>query len=1182
MSILKNYRFWIAFVIGLYTLLGFLVVPNIALKQINKYTQENFEQKISVDHISFNPFSFSVALHQIQIHEPKTDKLLFSALEINTNLQLWSLLTNNINLDVIEIFHPQVIAIREKDGSFNLAQIQPKATNSKETKSTPSQTFFSIDELIVENGTIHFNDETLEKPFETTISEFYCSLTDIDTEPNSLGGYNIALKIDEQTQFNLSGGIYIDPLLIYGNVDLKDFATHFPMPYIKDKLNFDISNTHLSTQFGFVANLHDLKNPRVQIESANLQIDPLQIKPKNSNEVLVSFEAFDLSELYFDLISQKLEIGSIDFTKLYTNTKIDSNGQTNLIKTFAPPSNKEENEEPSKPIDLLIHNINLYNAKVDIQDNLAGNGFQTSIDEINSSIQNITLQPNELAEFNISLKALESAAIKNSGTFSLNPLKIKSSFDLSNLKVNKLSPYYQNALNFDIIDATFNTQGEFSFDSTANNNVVLNNTNATIDKVKLSPKQSGKPLITLEQFNSNDISLDLNTQTINIGAITFDTLFSDITINKNKELNLSEMFASNNQGNTQTTNSKPWRLNIANTKLQNSSIAFQDESLKKTFQTNITTINANIDNLSLDKNSKAKLALNLKANNSGKINLDGELTLDPLKFNTKYKVSGLQLPFIQPYIQETLNLDLNKATLYTSGSFTYQDKFNYFNLYSYVTLNNIQLSHKLTNKELIKLKKLQIKALNLSKNNLKIKAISILEPTLTANIYDDATTNFKDLMVTTAEENAVEEKEEKSTRTFNYDIGPVTVSEGLMHFSDATLPFYFATDIHDINGDFSQLNSDFSKPSVINLKGQIDEYGFADISGETTTADWTNNTTINMYFKNISMKNYSPYSGKFVGRTIEGGSLNLDLSYDIKDAQLNAQNSIMLEKIQLGENVESPDASSLPLDLAIALLEDSNGIIDINLPITGDVNDPQFSVGHIVWKAFGKLIFSIVAAPFKLLGALLGSDDAQLDRVVFEPGKFELLAPAKESLDKVMEALAKRPNLQLALQPAYTQEIDKYGLQQIVLDQYLLAELEEDIHDKDDLMDELEDLYEDNISEEKLDALEVEFTKIVKNEKTGQEVEEFDQDGYITKLKDDLIRIQKLPDGALEKLAHDRTETIKQYLLEKAIDQNKISIKEEVMAIESTDPKWAQYKLDVAINKNEVKTEQPIKEEQPL
>ena len=143
-----------------------------------------------------------------------------------------------------------------------------------------------------------------------------------------------------------------------------------------------------------------------------------------------------------------------------------------------------------------------------------------------------------------------------------------------------------------------------------------------------------------------------------------------------------------------------------------------------------------------------------------------------------------------------------------------------------------------------------------------------------------------------------------------------------------------------------------------------------------------------------------------------------------------------------------------------------------------------------------------------------------------------------------------------------------------------MAELEEDIHDKDDLMDELEDLYEDTISEDKLEALEVEFTKIIKDEKTGKEVEEFDQDGYIAKLKDDLVRIQKLPEGALEKLAHDRTETIKQYLLEKAIDQNKILIKEEVMAIESTDPKWAQYKLDVAINKNEIKTEpKSVKEE---
>lgn len=1171
MNILKNYKLWVAFFLGLYMIIGFFVVPNIALKQINKFTQNNFEQKIMIDDVGFNPFTFSATIYNLNIQDPKTNQNLISILELSANLDILNLLTNEINLDEIEIFHPQFNIELFKDGSLNLAQIQLKNSNKKDTKETTQSSLpiISIDELLLDNATINFTDNTLEEPFKTTISDFSYTFYDLSTQANSLAAHRLSLTIDEETSLDIDGGLYINPLLIYGNVKLNNFQTKLPLAYIKDKLNFHLPNSSIDTDFGFVANLHDIKNPRVLIEAANVHFGPLQIEHKKTKEVLTKFNSFDISDLYFDLNKQKLTIGVVSFDSLYANAKLQNDGQINLIQQFVPNTQNEtqKEEKTSEALDLLIHDIVLQNSSIDFQDQKEN--FQTKVENINFLLNDFTLNQNDQFDFSLSLQTLEHAKIQKSGTLSILPLKINSQFSIEDFHVNKLSPYYNDIVNFKIQNATFATNGDFTFDSTTNNNIQFSNTNLSLNNLQIV--SNDKKILALDQFQTNTLNFDLNQQNISIDSVLLDKFYSNIELNKNKEVNVANLIKKSNSKDTKQ-ESKPWNLNIASTKIKNSTIDFEDNSLEKPFKTQIASINTTLKNLTLSPDKKAPFSIDLLLNKKGKVNLNGELTLNPLKINTKYKVSALWLPFIQPYIQEHLNLDLRKATLYTSGSFYYQERYNYFNLYSYISLYNLLLEHDITNKELLKLKKLQVKAINLKKNSLKIKSINIEEPTLTANIYEDATTNFKEIIKGSQKESD-EQKEEKvqdkKPSTFMYDIGPVTVSNGFMHFSDATLPFYFATDIHDLNGNISQLNSDISKPSIIELQGQIDEYGLANIKGETTTSDWTNNTDFTLYFKNISMKNYTPYSGKFVGRKLEGGSLNLDLNYNIKDSQLNAQNSIMLERIQLGDTVESEDASNLPLELAIALLEDSNGIIDIDLPITGDVNDPQFSIGHIVWKAVGKLIISIVASPFKLLGALIGVDQEQLSHVIFEPGQSILVAPAKQSLDQMIQALQKRPNLSLVLQPAFAKDIDKYALQEAVLDTYLQKELEEDIHDKDDVMDELEDLYEDFLDEDKLEQIEESFIKIVKHEKTGKEVEQFDQDGYIAKMKDDLIRIQVLDENALQQLAKQRTQEIKNYLFEKAIPAQRIVEKPEILEVESKDIKWADYKLDVQINKEE-------------
>ena len=261
-------------------------------------------------------------------------------------------------------------------------------------------------------------------------------------------------------------------------------------------------------------------------------------------------------------------------------------------------------------------------------------------------------------------------------------------------------------------------------------------------------------------------------------------------------------------------------------------------------------------------------------------------------------------------------------------------------------------------------------------------------------------------------------------------VGRVNVSGGSADFSDLSLPLPFAAKISELNGQISTISSVSSEPAKIALKGRVDEYGLAEVSGQVRPADPSASTDISVLFRNVDMPRLSPYTTKFAGRKIDAGRLNLDLRYRIENGRLAGENGVRIEKLKLGEKVDHPGAADLPLGLAVALLTGPDGSIVLDMPVTGDVGDPKFSIGGVVMKTFANLITKLVASPFNLLGRLVGMDSEEFDRVEFRPGSAELGPPEQEKLAKLAQALVMRPNLALELRGVSDIEPDSAALRE--------------------------------------------------------------------------------------------------------------------------------------------------------
>jgi hypothetical protein len=269
-------------------------------------------------------------------------------------------------------------------------------------------------------------------------------------------------------------------------------------------------------------------------------------------------------------------------------------------------------------------------------------------------------------------------------------------------------------------------------------------------------------------------------------------------------------------------------------------------------------------------------------------------------------------------------------------------------------------------------------------------------------------------------------------------VDAINVEDGSANYADFWIQPHFAVGIQGLNGTILGLSSDPKAHAKVELKGKVDRYAPVHIWGEANPLAATAYTDIKMSFKGVELTSATPYSGHFAGYKIEKGKLSVDIGYKIENRQLTATHKFVIDQLELGERVESPDAVHLPLKIAIALLKDRNGVIDIDLPVTGSLDNPQFRIGPIIWKAVLNLLTKIATAPFAALGRLFGGGE-QMNFIDFHPGTATLDPSEHDKLVALVKALKEKEKLELDVPITFSPDLDKPGLASVRLDQQLEA-----------------------------------------------------------------------------------------------------------------------------------------------
>jgi uncharacterized protein involved in outer membrane biogenesis len=491
----------------------------------------------------------------------------------------------------------------------------------------------------------------------------------------------------------------------------------------------------------------------------------------------------------------------------------------------------------------------------------------------------------------------------------------------------------------------------------------------------------------------------------------------------------------------------PWQFNVKQVALAGFAMTLRDESVAPAVQLDLDNVTVAVDGVSENLKAPLPLKASLDVRSGGRVEVAGKFTPAGAVGDLQVKLSGLALKVAQPYVSKFAVLDVAGGEVAAAGRVTRDAKSSGYR--GSFAVRDLRLNEAGTKNVFLAWKSLSSSDLALSPTRLEMALLSLDGLDTKLIIDKDKSTNLQRVLhkehaaVPPAPTPAAPPAAQAAPPAvaaiaparpeppgFLVNIDRLRFRNGAMFFADNSLVFPFGTRIHNLRGSIVGLSSRPGAPGQVELDGEVDEFGLARAAGQVDFFKPTEFMDLKVVFRNVEMTHLTPYSATFAGRKINSGKLSLELEYKIKQRQLLGENRIIIDRLELGERVESPTAKDLPLDLAIAILSDSDGRIDLGLPIAGSLDDPQFSYGAIVWKAITNVLTKIVTAPFRALGALFGGSGEKIDDIAFEAGATRLTPPEREKLVRLATVLNKRPGLALSVSGTWA-DVDRVSLQDL-------------------------------------------------------------------------------------------------------------------------------------------------------
>ena len=925
----------------------------------------------------------------------------------------------------------------------------------------------------------------------------------------------------------------------------------------------------IAEQLGRKATIDQVRlNPFV----LSLTVRDFELEEPNG-EPFAGFEQFYVNFQLSSLFRLALTLAEVRLIAPYGHVKVLADGKLNfsdLLAKVAQEQSPQDSDGELPPV--LIQRLHIDRGRFVFRDLSLPTPYEETIFPIQLTLNNFSTRKDTGSPYSFAATIGKSAVISWEGNVSVNPLRSQGRLTITKVDTVDLWKYIQDYVNFKVTSGKVDLSGNYMFAlSGTGPTIELTEGECELSELVLVAKESQSMILSVPSLSLRDAQADLGTKQVVVAAVNSegarvngwlepDGTFMHETVFAldGLEEKFGKLLASGDEPKADT---QPWVINIDKVNLENYAVYFEDRTLKKLKQINLDSIKVDLKNVSNKKNSPAEIDVALKLNQTGSVEVKGFATTNPVSADLTLKVAENPVKPMQPYVDEVAPVELASGTTSLEGRVWYQALGSdgpKIRFEGQAGIENLRTFDRSKSEDLYSLKTLAIKelALDLDPNKLRVSEVFLSQPDFKVAIWPDGKINvvtvlsMKDYSTKEAETGKkVETLLDKVVKYITLQIeGPVPITvdtirveKGAADFSDLFIKPNFAAHVRNLRGMVKGLSSKPGTRADVLLEGEVNKYSPVKISGQINPLTKEKYTDLAMSFKNFDLSATSPYSGKFAGYTIEKGKLSLDLKYQLSDNVFTGENRITVEQLTLGERVESPNATKLPVSLGVALLKDANGNIELDVPVQGDTNDPHFDFGKVIASTLGNTITKVVSSPFAALGSLVGGNGEELSHIEFEFGSATLRPQQIEKLDKLAKALQERPGLRLEIEGRADRRHDRSALaERELLNQLKSARFEKLKGDKNRAVASAEDI---SLSDEEYERLIIKAYKerfgedpktlLAKNSQNSSEKSSAeDRATMIAEARARLIENMAVDEEKLRLFAQERAEQIRMHLVE--------------------------------------------------
>ena len=1030
-----------------------LFLPSLLRSKAAEVVNKSYGRTLVIRELSLNPFSWTIEARGISLSEKRSNVVFFACSSVRTKISPASLFHRAPILSAMDLVSPYLHLVRNDGVTYNFSDLIPAGKRGADEK--PAR--FSLNNIWLKGGTIEFTDRLIPHGEDQTVRGLEVRVPFFSTLPYLADSYitpGISAAVDG-ARFSLEGKLKpfareaeVMIRVKLNDLDLARFASYLPatvpVRLSSGKLTTDLKITHRAVAKGEpdftmtgLAGISDLdlkdrrRQPLFSLSRGSVRI----------REARILAGVYDLDSL--ELVGPKLHLtrnrqGVLNLPGSAAASDAADAPRPGQKKTREAVT-QEMKKQKKEGMIVSVAKVTVHEGEIQFMDHLPPGGFTVELNAIALAVNGFSTGPDKSANYTLTFASNRKERFDLAGAFSLAPVATATKVRFSGLQLGAAYPYLTDFLTSPVSGVLDGTAAvTFSKDSGAQV------ADLALSLKKLAVGFGEKDGIRVPELTLKGGAVDLKggravVESIAVKGGSVD--FSRAADGKLSPLSLLRPQPSPPVApKSRQPRSTPFRYAVNSVNVVGLDLSFTDYQNRAAPSFALKKAALSLGNFSGPESNRMPFTFS-GGFNGGSLASAGSLTLDPLRITGNCNVKGIPITAFDAYFPAELHLiiadgildaDLSAALTVAAGGVK-------GNFQGEVTVSRFHSLDDVEGDDLVKWENLHLGGISgtVTPFSLNLARVALTDYFARITVEKDSTLNLQKLYLAPPTQTLVSPTVGQSASNGSpadpsappvgkIAIQAVTLQDGTIVFSDHHIKPEFTATMYKLGGKIDGLSSEQMKFADLDLRGNLLNQSPLRITGKINPLRGDLFVDMKVSFGDIELSPMTPYAGTYLGYMVDKGKLYLDLMYHIENKQLTSENRLFIDQLTFGDRVQSDRATKLPVRLAIALLKDSRGEIHLDLPVTGRIDDPKFSV----WKVIGQILMNLVekaaTAPFKLLGALLGGED-NFNSVTFTPGSVELAADEQKKLTKLGKLIANRPELNLEVRGYVDKELDTEG-----------------------------------------------------------------------------------------------------------------------------------------------------------